>query len=250
MNKLQIEKEEASVNRTHVKLFAINRNLTSSNFEFTKTIPIQNYTGSSKWSDWIFDDNKDQESYYVDLLKMPEVFTAYDQSNIWNEIVYGNILRMDFPQPGAHERLMNRLVSGLLASCNTHVSMFYLNNIENKNVIKEGFEALFYVNHTEFYNSVGKHPDRVRNLFYLYMFLIHTIDQIQPFVPKYMYNSTSSKENKEIQSKMLWLGHYINGLQDPEYIASDLFRYMGMKEIRQIIKPQFRNMTQLFECIA
>lgn len=193
------------------------------------------------------DEHLSEEGIYVDLRKNPERFSGYNGSIIWEELYRGNLAHMNFSKHGPHEQFLYRIISGVQVNVNMHISHYYLDDIEQ---VEEMETANFYENYQIYYERIGTHPERIKNLFYTYVFLIHTIDTLSELLPKYTYDTESKYTNEMIQNKMVWFGHYINNLLDPELIESDLFVNINKDEFVDVIKPRFHNITKLLDCIG
>lgn len=247
MNQCPIDEEQKLGNNTHYKTFLVDKTLTRKDEEFTNHIPIEEYSDAHNGEQWIVDELMDDEGIYVDLLKNPEKFSGYNGSNIWFELYENNLKTLKFPNKGPHERFLFKIISGLQSSINMHISRYYLDDLEN---VEDVEQANFYHNYQIYYDRIGKYPTRIRNLYYLYVYVLHTIDILSPLLPKYTYDTESQHKNLVLQNRMVWFGHYINGLLDPELIESDLYLNITKPEFVGIIKPKFENITDLLDCIG
>ena len=124
---------------------------------------------------------------------VPERFTGHNESNVWNEIYKGNLEHTKFPTSGTHEQFLYKIISGLHASISLHISHYYDSDYEYDQASKKYDKSSVYKNHTVFYERVGKYPERVENMFYLYMFVIHAIDNLEKYLPYYIYDSENIK---------------------------------------------------------
>lgn len=254
LNSCPIEETQKLGNSSHVKTYTYNpnyppvdKNLTKEDVEFTKHISLKEYNEEHNGETWIFDEHLDEDGIFVDLTKNPERYSGYNGSSIWHEIYEENIFKTQYPSKGAHEDLLYRIISGIQVNVNMHISKFYLEGIDD---IEDVEQALFYENYDIFYNRIGQHPSRIKNLFYAYMLVLHTLDNLKELLPKYIYDTVSKQNNYLVQNRMLWVGHYINSLIDPELITSDLFLNISQADLKNIIKPKFENITSILDCIG
>ena len=247
MNQCPIDETQKIGNSTHVKTYMVDKTLSQKDINYTNHIPIDTYSDDHNGDQWIFDEHLDTDGIFVDLTKNPERYSGYNGSEIWNELYSENLFRMKFPTKGAHEHFLYRIISGIHVNINMHISSFYLDNIDD---IEDEYTSNVYRNYKIFYERIGKYPDRIKNLFYTHMFVVHALDQLKTLLPKYTYDTFSKQTNSLIQNRMLWLGHYINTLIDPELIESDLFVSVSRDELREIIKPAFNNITMMLDCIG
>ena len=244
LNQCPIEEEQKLGNNTHIKTYVVNKSLTQKDYEFTNHIKIGEYNETHNGEEWIYDEHLDEDGIFVDLQKNPERFSGYNGSIIWNELYAENLAKLKFPTKGAHSEFLYRIISGVHVNINMHISKFYLDEID---LVEEVDKSVFYENYEIFYERIGKFPDRIKNLFYTYVFLLHAVDELNTFLPKYTYDTESQHANSVLQNKMVWFGHYINGLLDPELIESNLFLSIKEGDFRNIVKPQFHNITKLLD---
>lgn len=244
LNQCPIEEEDREDRVTHVGIHLVDRTLTPEDKEFTKHIPIEEYSDDHNGERWIADEHLDTDGVFVDLIKNPERYSGYNGSEIWHELWQENILKLQFPTHGNHEDFLYRIVSGVQVNINSHISHYYLEDLEHAHDVQlEDFQP----NYSIFYERIGKHPDRIKNLFYLYAFLLHTTDVMKDSLPYYVYYKDNQLENDKMQNRMKWLGHYINGLLDPESIESGMFDNISRREFTDYLKPAFINTTTVLE---
>ena len=65
------------------------------------------------------------------------------------------------------EKLLSKALSGMHASVSTHLSEFY----QDKNA-KSKKKDKFFPNVKMYFDKVGKHPDRLKNLYFAYTILL------------------------------------------------------------------------------
>ena len=249
LNQCPIEEEDRSSNLTHIKIYRVDKHLTEKDIEFTHHIKIDNYS-SLEHDEWIFDEHKDNTSMFVNLAKNPERFSGYNGSNIWHELYEGNLSQMNYSKHGPHEEFLFQIISGLQTSINMHISQHYLNKLEVEDAYVDFDDKSFYRNYTIFYNRIGLHPGRIKNLFYLYLFLIHTFDELGFYLPKYTYDTLDTKSNELIQAKMKRLDQLFDLIPSTKPVEDDLFSSISKPEFRSKLKPQFMNITQILDCIG
>ena len=140
--------------------------------------------------EWCVDDQDGQyieinEDDYilVNLLENEEKFTGYEGSPVWNTIYDENcfldvaltdlkrgvnkdrFFELDAEASCTESTLLYHMMSGLHASVNTHIS--------------EGFEDERTMeltnNKTYFMEKIGDHPDRVKNLHFIYAAVVKAV---------------------------------------------------------------------------
>jgi competence transcription factor ComK len=70
-------------------------------------------------------------------------------------------------------------MSGLHTSINMHVAYNFFDMQTNRT----------YVNHKMFLNAIGKHPDRIRNLFFLYAVIVKAVNRADTILRSYDYDT-------------------------------------------------------------
>lgn len=109
---------------------------------------------------------------YVDLLENPERHTGYEGASphrIWRAIYEENC----FEEAGQclEKRVFYRLMSGLQSSITTHIAadFFYRSN-------SGGYGEGFWGPNTPlFVDRVGRHPERLHNLYFAYVFVLRAL---------------------------------------------------------------------------
>jgi ERO1-like protein alpha len=180
-------------------------------------------------------------------MKNPERLSGFNGSEIWYELYTNNLGLMKFPTKGLHENFLFKIISGFHVGITMHISRFYMDDLEHaQDVHIDDFGPKYDI----YYERIGRHPDRIKNLFYTYTFMLHTIDEIKLNLPKYIYDNASDYENEKMRNNMKWLGHYVTGLVDLDMIDSDLLSNISRKDFINTIKPTFENITILMDCVG
>lgn len=131
--------------------------------------------------EWCAEEENDKDAIYVNLAKNRESYTAYQGQQIWNAIYEENcfidrLQGIDLSNTCTEETLLYQLVSGMHASVNMHVSTHYQDLKGNNDT---------YPNHAMYYESLGKHPERVKNMFFLYAAVLRAINRAEPILRSY-----------------------------------------------------------------
>jgi ERO1-like protein alpha len=111
---------------------------------------------------------------YVDLLENPERHTGYEGASpqrIWRAIYEENC----FEEAGQclEKRVFYRLMSGLQSSITTHIAADFFYG-STRGGYGEGFWA---PNTPLFVDRVGKHPERLHNLYFAYVFVLRALSK-------------------------------------------------------------------------
>ena len=215
--------------------------------EFTRHIPIEEYSDKYNGERWNVDEHLDTDGIFVDLTKNPERYSGFNGSNIWHEVYVENLSKLNFTTSGPHANLLYRIISGIQVNVNMHISQYYLEDLEHAQDPKL---TDFYRKYEIFYERIGKHPYRIKNLFYTYVFLLHALNQVKGNLPHYVYYPYDEAKNVRMQNRMKWFGHYLSGIIDPGKIEDGLFDNISKEDLVKIIKPTFKNITEIMECIG
>jgi ERO1-like protein alpha len=83
------------------------------------------------------------------------------------------------------ETLLFQLISGLHASINMHVSNHFIDFKLNS--------SYTFPNHNRYHAAIGTHPDRVKNLFFLYAVVLRAINRAEPIIRSFEYETQLDK---------------------------------------------------------
>jgi ERO1-like protein alpha len=134
-----------------------------------------------------------------DLVENPEQFTGYgtlldDRSArmIWDNLYTDRFCFASCPEaaerePSVEKRLVYKVVSGLQASINTHIAMHYgLYADSGEPATLEtwgGGRALRFGPWRQLFDQrVGAHPDRVRNMHFVFALLLRATHRLRPYL--------------------------------------------------------------------
>lgn len=114
---------------------------------------------------------------------------------------------MDMSNTCTEETLLYQLISGLHTSINMHVAKnFYDAKLNQESP-----------NHGMYVSSIGKHPDRLRNLYFLYAVTLRAINRAEPLLKSYDYitdlNPEEDRRTPEIMSELLKMT--LNNCEEP-----------------------------------
>lgn len=132
---------------------------------------------------------------YINLLENPERYTGYSglqAERIWRAIYDENC----FTPPDEasvtgmclEERVYYRLISGLQASINTHIALRY-----------KFPSGRWDVNPALFVFRVGRHRDRLQNLYFTYLFVMRAINRYRHELLEYDYVTGNDAEDARVR---------------------------------------------------
>ncbi|XP_069806396.1 ERO1-like protein alpha isoform X2 [Dendropsophus ebraccatus] len=221
------------------------------------------------------DDEESPDAEYVDLLINPERYTGYkgpDAWKVWNSIYEENCFK-----PKAVKRPLNplatgretmfyswlkglcvekrafyRLISGLHASINIHLSARYLlqdtwmNKIWGHNVTE--FQLRFDATHTQ-----NEGPRRLKNLYFIYLIELRAISKVLPFFERQSYLLYTGNDTKDLKTKELLLAILRDAKDFPLHFDENSL-FAGDKKqadrLKEEFRQHFRNISKIMDCVG
>jgi ERO1-like protein alpha len=127
---------------------------------------------------WHVEDESNDQGEYFDIYTNIESFTNYYGAPIW-KLVYGeNCFQSNYDEMCAEEQILYNVISGLHTSISTHLSRFYKNITTHRmwaDLRSEGGHSQFHFNYSEYQRRVLDHPQRIKNLFFIYRLLAKAV---------------------------------------------------------------------------
>lgn len=259
-NDLRLDRSMTDVER----IASIERdNETDGSCEFEEDLPTY-------WQDMCRADvTKGSDVEDINLVKNPERNTGYNGSHIWQAMynencfeVGNNIPRGRYGQPAGmcyEERVLYRLLSGWHAS--TSISIY-------KNFFAPGtkVKGKWSPNPERYMESLGQHPDRVKNLHFSFVVMLRAVKKAAPFLNTYSYSTGNDKESEKVRGLMArLLDSQVLSLCSPLFDAFDetrLFRNVSLTDyaeqraaaeqrsrLKRQFKSVFQNITVLVDCV-
>ncbi|ETI40603.1 hypothetical protein F441_13969 [Phytophthora nicotianae CJ01A1] len=224
---------------------------------------------------WATQGEAEEMMTYINLLENPERYTGY--SGIQAERIWQAIYKENCFTPSEEsvldnlcleERVYYRLISGLQASINTHIALTYK------------FGDKWGVNPSLFVSRVGKHRERLQNLYFAYLFVMRAISKYRHELLAYDYNTGNAADDlrvREILRQLLLEGSddaRASGVSCPAYAEcssvlsgfdeSALFRVQAdgltldqlaqaQQEKEQLevqFREKFQNVSRIMDCVT
>ncbi|CAI9294953.1 unnamed protein product [Lactuca saligna] len=196
---------------------------------------------------WTHDDETDNEEMtYVNLQLNPEHHTGYtgpSARRIWVAIYSEHCPRYAYGEMCPEKKVLYKLISGLHSSISIHIAADYLLDIKNN---KRG------PNLKLMRDRVLKHPDRVQNLYFTFLFILRAVTKAGGYLDEAEYDSGNDLEDVKA-------GELIRRLvQNPKLQAAcalpfdeaELWQGQGGPMLRQQIQNQFLNISALMDCVG
>ncbi|XP_039987257.1 ERO1-like protein alpha [Xiphias gladius] len=228
----------------------------------------------------VVDDEKSPDSQYVDLLLNPERFTGYrgrEVGQIWNSIYEENCFKPYTvklpPVPNSfhsssgdeaktfyswlegqcvEKRAFFRLISGLHASINIHLSARYL--LEDS-----WFQKKWGHNVSEFRQrfdselTAGEGPKRLRNLYFLYLIELRALAKALPFFQRPSFHLYTGRPEEDQRHKGLLLEILQLARSFPLHFDETSLFAGGEEEaakLKEDIRLAFLNISRIMDCVG
>ncbi|XP_062974273.1 ERO1-like protein alpha isoform X1 [Elgaria multicarinata webbii] len=229
------------------------------------------------------DDIQSPEAEYVDLLLNPERYTGYkgpEAWKIWNSIYEENCFKpQSIKRPlnplasgraaaaGENEgnmfyswlqglcvekRAFYKLISGLHASINIHLSARYL--------LRDTWaEKQWGHNVTEFQQrfdevlTQGEGPRRLKNLYFIYLIELRALSKVLPFFdrPDFQLFTGDKRRDEETKSLLLEILHLTKAF--PLHLDENSFFAGNPREaakLKEEFRHHFRNISRIMDCVG
>ncbi|XP_050753388.1 ERO1-like protein alpha isoform X5 [Gymnogyps californianus] len=218
------------------------------------------------------DDIYSPDAEYVDLLLNPERYTGYkgpDAWKIWNSIYEENCFKpQNVKRPLAsgrghtfykwlkgvcvEKRAFYKLISGLHASINIHLSARYL-------LQDTWSEKKWGPNVTEFqqrFDEVltrGEGPRRLKNLYFLYLIELRALSKVLPFFerPGFQLYTGDKSHDGEMKNQLLEILRLAKSF--PLHFDENSFFAGNKKEaakLKEEFRLHFKNISKIMDCVG
>ncbi|CAJ1958017.1 unnamed protein product [Sphenostylis stenocarpa] len=211
---------------------------------------------------WTNDDETDNGSYlilivvypinyemtYVNLQLNPERYTGYtgpSARRIWDSVYSENCPKLKDPSQELcqEEKILYKLISGLHSSISIHIAAEYL---------LDEATNLWGQNLTLMYDRVLKYPDRVRNLYFTFLFVLRAVTKAADYLEQAEYDTGNYNEDLRTQSliKQLLYNPKLQAACPIPFDEANLWKGQSGPELKQKIQQQFRNISALMDCVG
>ncbi|KAJ4975364.1 hypothetical protein NE237_000470 [Protea cynaroides] len=196
---------------------------------------------------WTNDDETDNsEMTYVNLQLNPERYTGYtgpSARRIWDAIYTENCPKYPSEDFCQEKKALYKLISGLHSSISIHIAADYLldeaNNLwgQNLEIVKD---------------RVLRYPDRVRNLYFTFLFVLRAVTKASDYLEQAEYDTGNPSEDLKTQSlvKQLLYNPKLQAACPVPFDEAKLWQGQGGPELKQQIQKQFRNISALMDCVG
>lgn len=208
------------------------------------------------------DDETNSMAEYLDLVLNPERFTGYKAPHahkIWHSIYrencFENTDRVAYgPEKNTclEKRFFYRLVSGLHASINVHLSARFLHRgvLDQPDVWGPNPEEFKMRFDPETTNGLG--PQWLKNLYFIYLVELRALAKVAPYLEKEaFFAGRSQQEDEDTKQAVLDL---LKVVQSFPYHFNETRLFRGEATEAQKLKAEFqtkfRNITRIMDCVG
>ncbi|KAG1334131.1 endoplasmic reticulum oxidoreductin-1 [Cocos nucifera] len=196
---------------------------------------------------WTHDDETDNaEMTYVNLQLNPERYTGYTGPSawrIWDAVYKENCPKYPSEELCQEKKVLYKLISGLHSSISVHIASDYLVD-ESTNLWGKNLELL--------YDRVLRHPDRVRNLYFTFLFVLRAVTKAADYLEQADYDTGNPEEDLKTQSlvRQLVYNQKLRSACPLPFDEARLWQGENGPELKQQIQKQFRNISAIMDCVG
>ncbi|XP_042466476.1 endoplasmic reticulum oxidoreductin-1-like [Zingiber officinale] len=196
---------------------------------------------------WTYDDETDNSAMtFVNLQLNPERYTGYTGTStqrIWTSVYKDNCPKYPDEELCDEKTVMYKLISGLHSSISVHIASDYLLDVSTN---------LWGPNVELFYDRVWKHPDRVKNLYFIFLFVMRAVTKAADYLEQAEYNTGNPIEDLKTQSlvRQLVYNPKIHSSCPLPFNEAKLWQGTNGPELKEQVLKQFRNISAIMNCVA
>ncbi|KAK9269689.1 hypothetical protein L1049_001467 [Liquidambar formosana] len=196
---------------------------------------------------WTNDDETDNgEMTYVNLQLNPERYTGYagpSARRIWDAVYSENCPKYSSGEICQEKKVLYKLISGLHSSISIHIAADYLLD-ETTNLWGQNLDLM--------YDRVLRYPDRVRNLYFTFLFVLRAVTKAADYLEEAEYdtgNHTADLKTHSLMKQLLYSPKLQAACPLP-FDEAKLWKGQNEPELKQQIQKQFRNISALMDCVG
>ena len=153
------------------------------------------------------------------------------------------------------QRVLYRLLSGMHASISTHIANSYpVGNVDpNIDIHARENCGLIGANLTVFQERVGHHPDRMKNMYFAYVFMLRAVNKAQHLIQTYDYHTGNTTEDDELRNVVTSVlsSPLVSGCSSTaSFDETTMFSTKDGRSLRKQLKNAFRNISRIMDCVG
>ena len=94
---------------------------------------------------------------------------------------------------------------------------------------------------------VGKHPDRIENLYFLYALMLQAVSKLDNYFDLYTYCTGNKIEN--LRTQILLKDTMSQITQKKRFVDVDKM-FLGDEKLKDEFKSHFRNISKIIDCVS
>lgn len=245
-----------------------------------KSISEKQHKELQKWSEhdearnsFCVRDDHQEKAEYVDLLLNPERYTGYQGKSahrIWKTIYNENCFKATVSKERSsyknmmkkkvlletclEERVFYRMVSGLHASINIHLSANYLTTEKDSPLGLMSPNGIWGPNLQEFVKRFspettnGEGEKWLRNLYFAYLVELRAIAKVAPYLRSEEFFTGVEKSDNEVRLAVNDLLNVIEAF--PSHFDESIMFNGVNKNLKNEFREKFLNITRIMDCVG
>lgn len=255
-----------SVSEEEVELSTVNRTISTEQREIFTNWQDYDYSEDNFCEVDAEQKNGQEELSYVDLVLNPERYTGYaghSPHRVWKAIYHENCFKPQDRGPLTpslplfnssllqemclEKRAFYRIISGLHASINIHLSAKYL--------IPGGKKTQFGPNLNEFVRrfdsatTAGQGPSWLKNLYFAYLLTLRAVVKAGPYWRAYQFYTGNQQEDRRTKAHVLRLVQAARSCSDL-FDESMMFAGNSSASLKNAFKSHFKNISHIMDCVG
>uniref|UniRef100_A0A0A9X5V9 Ero1-like protein n=1 Tax=Lygus hesperus TaxID=30085 RepID=A0A0A9X5V9_LYGHE len=208
--------------------------------------------------------DEDGEAQYVDLLLNPERYTGYKGKaahRIWKAIYLENCFwsqaPLDLNNLCLEKRVFYRVISGLHASINIHLSANYLFGRRSRAFLTQQVNDEWGRNAAEFNRRFspsytnGLGPQWLKNLYFLYLVELRAVAKVAPYLQNESFYTGNIDDDRETKIAISDIVRIVDSFKH-HFNESALFDGGGQTadDLKKEFRYRFRNVSRIMDCVG